>query len=134
MRYVSVLLNNSNTSFFVIIACYIDLLPKHPSPKAFLFGFREGADVFVVLFPGPAVADYLADDAPFREAADRAVVDEDVGVELAGLDAGSVHLFAGIVAVDCEELDSALLAEVDGILQELAFAGCPENECVSFGL
>ena len=39
-----------------------------------------------------------------------------------------------LVAVDSEELDAALLAEVYGILQELAFAGCPENECVSFGL
>ena len=80
------------------------------------------------------MADYLADDAPLREAADRAVVDEEVSVELAGTDAGSVHLFAGIVAVDCEELDTALLAEVEGILQELALTGCPEYDCVSFGL
>ena len=76
----------------------------------------------------------FADCAPVRKAAYRAVVDEEVGVELAGTDACSIDFLSGIVAVDGEELDTALLAEVDGFLQELAFAGCPENECVSFGL
>jgi hypothetical protein len=80
------------------------------------------------------VAYDLADHAPLREAADRTVIDEDVSVEFAGADACWVDFFPGIVAVYCEEFDSALLAEVKGVLQELAFAGCPEYECVSFGL
>ena len=80
------------------------------------------------------MADDFADGTPVRKAAYRAVVDEEVGVELAGTDAGGIYFLARVVAVYSEELDAALLAEVDGILQELAFAGCPENECVSFGL
>ena len=80
------------------------------------------------------MADDFADGTPVRETADRAVVDEEVCVELACSDAGGIYFLARIVAVDSEELDAALLAEVYGILQELAFAGCPENECVSFGL
>ena len=80
------------------------------------------------------MADDFADGAPVRETAYGAVVNEEVCVELACSDAGGIYFLARIVAVDSEELDAALLAEVDGFLQELAFAGCPENECVSFGL
>ena len=69
--------------------------------------------------------DYLTDGAPVGEAADGAVVDEEVGVELAGADAGLVDFLAGVVAVDGEELQAALFAEVDSLLQEPAFTGGP---------
>ena len=78
--------------------------------------------------------DDLTDGTPVGEAADGAVVDEEVGVELAGADAGLVDFLAGVVAVDGEELKAALFAEVDGLLQEPAFTGGPEDECVSFRL
>lgn len=100
--------------------------PQKPFPR-----FFEGAEVFVVLAPGPAVADYFVDGAPFGEAAYGAVVDEEVGVELAGTDAGFVDFFARVVAVDGEEFNSAFAAEVYGFLEELAFAGSPEDEPVS---
>ena len=78
--------------------------------------------------------DYLVDGTPVWEAAYGAVVDEEVGVELAGTDAGFIDFFAGVVAVDGEEFESTFFAEVDGFLQELAFAGGPEDEPVSFFL
>ena len=80
------------------------------------------------------MADNFADGTPVRETAYGAVVNEEVCVELACSDAGGIYFLARIVAVYSEELDSTLLAEVEGILQKLAFAGCPENEGVSFGL
>ena len=52
-------------------------------------------------------------------------------MELAGTDAGFVNFLAGVVAVDGEEFESAFFAEVDGFLQELAFAGSPEDEPVA---
>ena len=111
----------------------VNLFPKHSSPESFLF-FWHRAQVFVVFAPGPAVVDDLVDGAPVGEAADGAVVDEEVGVELAGADAGFVDFLAGVVAVDGEEFKPALCAEVYGFLQELAFAGGPEDEPVAFFL
>ena len=78
--------------------------------------------------------DYLVDGAPVGEAAYGAVVDEEVGVELAGADAGFVDFFSRVVAVDGEEFKAAFFAEVNGFLQELAFAGGPEDEPVAFFL
>ena len=78
--------------------------------------------------------DDLVDGAPVGEAAEGAVVDEEVSVEFAGTDAGLVHFFAGVVAVDGEEFESAFFAEVDGFLQERAFTGGPEDESVTFFL
>ena len=78
--------------------------------------------------------DNLVDGAPVGEAADGAVVDEEVGVELAGVDGRSIDFLAGIVGVDGEEFEPTLGAEVDRLLQELAFTGGPEDEPVAFGL
>ena len=69
--------------------------------------------------------DYLVDGTPVRETAYCTVIDEEVCVELAGTDACFVDFLARIVAVDGEEFESAIFAEVDGILQELAFTGSP---------
>ena len=106
-------------------------LPKNPPPKTLLLLLREGAEVLVILPPGPAVVDDFVDGSPVGKAAYGAVVDEEVGVELAGTDAGFVDFFAGVVAVDGEEFNSAFAAEVYGFLEELAFAGSPEDEPVS---
>ena len=100
------------------------LLTKQPLQKSFLL-LRHGAEVFVILSPGPAVVDYLVDGAPVGEAAYGAVVDEEVGVELAGTDAGFVDFFSRVVAVDGEEFKAAFFAEVNGFLQKLAFARGP---------
>ena len=55
-------------------------------------------------------------------------------MELAGTDAVLVDFFAGVVAVDGEEFKAAFGAEINGFLQELAFAGGPEDEPVAFFL
>ena len=90
--------------------------------------------MFVVLSPRPAIMNDLVNGAPVGEAAEGAVVDEEVGVELAGADAVFVDFFAWVVAVDGEEFEAAFFAEVYGFLQELAFTGGPEDERVSFRL
>ena len=120
--------------FLFLIGFVLFLSSHHPGEESLLLLLGEGAEVFVVLAPGPAVVDDLTDGAPVGEAADGAVVDEEVGVELAGADAGLVDFLAGVVAVDGEELQAALFAEVDGFLQEPAFTGGPEDEGVSFRL
>ena len=76
----------------------------------------------------------LVDGTPVGKAAYGAVVDEEVGVELAGVDGRCVDFFAGIVGVDGEEFEPTLGAEVDRFLQEIAFTGGPEDEAVAFGL
>lgn len=78
--------------------------------------------------------DNFVDGAPVGEAAYGAVVDEEVGVELAGTDAVLVDFLAGVVAVDGEEFEAALFAEVYGFLEESAFTGSPQDERVSFRL
>ena len=90
--------------------------------------------MLIILPPAPAVMNHLIDGAPVRKASDGAVVDEEVGVELAGADAVLVDFFAWVVAVDGEEFQAALFTEVYGFLQEPAFTGGPEDERVSFRL
>ena len=80
------------------------------------------------------MVDDFVDGAPVGKAADGAVVDEEVGVELAGVDGRCVDFLAGIVGVDGEEFEPTLGAEVDRFLQEIAFTGGPEDEAVAFGL
>ena len=80
------------------------------------------------------MVDNLVDGSPVGEAADGAVVDEEVGVELAGVDGGCIDFLAGVVGVDGEEFEPSLGAEVDRFLQEIAFTGSPEDEAVAFGL
>ena len=109
------------------------LPPQQLPPKPFLF-LRHSSQILVIFPPGPAVADHFVDGAPVGEAADGAVVDEEVGVELAGVDGRCVDFFAGVVGVDGEEFEASLGAEVYGFLQEVAFTGGPEDETVAFGL
>ena len=90
--------------------------------------------MLIILPPAPAVMNHLVDGAPVREAADGAVIDEEVGVELPGADVVLVDFLAGVVAVDGEEFQAAFFTEVYGFLQEPAFTGGPEDERVSFRL
>ena len=90
--------------------------------------------MLIILLPSPAVVRNLIDGAPIRKAAKGAVIDEEIGVELAGADAVLVYFFARVVAVDGEEFQAAFLAEVNGFLQEPAFTGGPEDEGVAFHL
>lgn len=110
------------------------LPPKNPSQQALLLFLRHSPQVLVIFPPGPAVADHFVDGTPVGEAADGAVVDEEVGVELAGVDGRCIDFFAGVVGVDGEEFEASLGAEVYGFLQEVAFTGGPEDETMAFGL
>ena len=109
-------------------------LPKNSPPKTLLLLLRKSSKILIVLSPGPAVVDDFVDGAPVGKAAYGAGVDEEVGVELAGVDGRCVDFLAGIVGVDGEEFEPTLGAEVDRLLQELAFTGGPEDEAVAFGL
>ena len=94
-------------------------------------GGAEGAEVVVV---GLAVGDEAVDDAPVGEAADVAVVDVELGIELAAAAAvEGLGGLIGIVAVDGEELDAAGAAVVEGVLEKGAFADCPKDELVAVG-
>lgn len=103
---------------------------KHP----FLLLLLDGPQILIILPPGPAVVDDFVDGSPVREASDGAVVDEEVGVELAGVDGRCIDFFAGVVGVDGKEFEASLGAEVYCFLQEVAFTGGPEDETVAFGL
>lgn len=78
--------------------------------------------------------DNLVDGSPVGKAADSAVIDEEVGVELTGMNGCRIDFFTRVVGVDGEEFEAAFCAEVNGFLQEVAFTGGPEDEAVAFGL
>ena len=110
------------------------LLPKQFPKHSLLLLLRKRTNVLIILPPAPAVMNHLIDCAPVGEAAEGAVVDEEVGVELAGAEADLVDFYAWVVAVDGEEFEAALFTEVYGFLQEPAFTGGPEDEGVAFHL
>lgn len=110
------------------------LPPQNPSQQSLLLFLRNCSQVLVIFPPGPAVVDDFVDGAPVGEAAYGAVVDEEVGVELAGMDGRCIDFFAGVVGVDGEEFEASLGTEIYGFLQEFAFTGGPEDETVAFGL
>ena len=80
-----------------------------------------------------AAGDHTVDGTPVGEAADIAVVDEDVGLELAGEVGIGVGGFFWVVAVGGVELDAAFAAPVEGCIEELALATGPEDEAVVVG-
>ena len=68
--------------------------------------------------------------APFRQSSDVPVVDKVIGFHLT---AEVIVLFGflfGIVTVYRPEVNAPLMTPVDGVLQELSFAHCPQNEPV----
>ena len=92
------------------------------------------AHLVEVLFVGPPVVHHLVDGAPVGQAAEVAVVDEEVGVELAAVGCRFARVLAGVVAVDGVEFEAALAAVFDGFVEEVALAHAPQDEQVAFGL
>ena len=90
---------------------------------------KRGLDSLVDdIVPAMAAGNHLIDGAPVRKAAKAAIVDEEVGLELAG-EAGIIvgGLFR-IVAIDGIELEVALAAPLDGIVEKLTLTTGPQNE------
>ena len=64
---------------------------------------------------------HVVDDTPVGKAANVAVVNEKIGFELSTEVIVILNLFFREIFVDCIELDSALAAPVDGIVEQLVF-------------
>ncbi len=64
---------------------------------------------------------HVVDDTPVGKTANVAVVNEKIGFELSTEVIVILNLFFREVLVDCIELDSALTAPVDGIVEQLVF-------------
>ncbi len=69
------------------------------------------------VMPGVAVFDHLVDDTPVGETSEVAVVDEDVDLELAGEVGVVVPGLLGVVAVDGVELEAAVSAPLNGVVE-----------------
>ena len=121
--------------FFLIcrVLC-ASLSPKQSLPQRGLAGGFHSLHFAQVLLVAPAVVDHFVDDAPVVQAAYVAVVDVEVGVELAAVAAACVVFVCGGVAVYCVELEAALAALVYCFLQQVAFAHAPQDEFVVLGL
>ena len=78
-----------------------------------------------------AMGYHPVDGAPVGETTDVAVVDEEVGLQLAGEVGIVVCGLLGVVAVGCVELYAALAAPLEGLLQELALATGPEDKAMA---
>ena len=78
-----------------------------------------------------AMGDHAVDGAPVGESAYIAVVDEEVGLQLAGEVGIVVSGLLGVVAVGSVEFYTALTTPVNGGLQELALTTGPEDEAMA---
>ena len=78
-----------------------------------------------------ATGDHAVDGAPVGESADVTVVDEEVGLQLAGEVGIVVCGLLGVVAVGCVELYAALAAPLEGLVEKLALATGPEDEAMA---
>lgn len=114
---------------------FTDSLPSEQSlpQRGLAWGFHS-LHFAQVLLVAPAVVNHFVDDAPVVQAAYVAVVDVEVGVELAAVAVGWGLLALGKVTVHCVELEAALAAKVYGLLQQVAFANAPQDESVALGL
>ena len=74
--------------------------------------------------------DHPVDGAPVGQAAEVAVVDEHIGLQLAREVRVVVGGLLGVVAVGSVELHAALTAPLEGILQKLALAAGPQHQTV----
>ena len=117
---------------------HLPLIRLELPPFLFLFSSRTFSDVAVVSAgvagEGVAAADHLVDLAPVGDAADVAVVDPHIDLELAGevvVVDGTV--FLGIVTVDSIELDTSFATPLDGFVEEGALADAPQDEAVMVG-
>ena len=94
-------------------------------------GVAGGAEVFVV---SPAVHDHVVDHAPVGKAAEVAVVDIEVGLDLAGGPERVILHVVRLVRIDGMELETSRTAEVYRFLEQPPFACCPENQYVMLRL
>ena len=85
------------------------------------------------LTPCGAMTDHLVDGAPIGETSNVAIVDEDISFELAAELIIVFECLFRVVTIDGIELDASFAAPVDGILEQLAFSYCPENQLVVVG-
>ena len=81
--------------------------------------------------PFLAMGDHAVDGAPVGESTDVTVVDEEVGLQLAGEVGIVVSGLLGVVAVGSVEFYAALTTPVNGGLQEFALATGPEDEAMA---
>ena len=98
------------------------------------FGGGEVERVAEVVGVALAVFDQLVDHTPVREAAHLAVVDEEVGLELAAADGCAILVLVGEVAVHGEKLHAALTAKLHRLLQKLTLAHGPKYQAVAVAL
>ena len=77
------------------------------------------------------MGDHAVDGAPVGESTDVTVVDEEVGLQLAGEVGIVVSGLLGVVAVGSVEFYTALTTPVNGGLQELALTTGPEDEAMA---
>ena len=84
------------------------------------------------LLVGFSRVDDLVDGVPVREPCNSAVVDEDIGIELAR-QVPVLRFFEhiGRIAVDCPELHTSLLAPLDSVVEEFSFPHGPEDKSVA---
>ena len=80
------------------------------------------------VLPSEALRDHLIDLSPVGNAADVAVVNPDIGLDLTREVIVPFYFLLRIVLVDCIELHTALTTPVDGIIEKLSFAYAPENQ------
>ena len=81
--------------------------------------------------PFLAMGDHAVDGAPVGESTDVTVVDEEVGLQLAGEVGVVVSGLLGVVTVGSVEFYAALTTPVNGGLQELALMTGPEDEAMA---
>ena len=84
-----------------------------------------------LLLPGLVVGDHLVDGAPVGEASKVTVIDENIGLELAGEVLIVTGILLGIVTIHRPELNASLPTPLDGIFQQLTLSDTPEDQLVA---
>ena len=90
-------------------------------------GFVEEVTPFL------AMGDHAVDGAPVGETSDVSVVDEEVGLQLAGEVGIVVGGLLGVVAIGGIELYTTLTAPLEGLVEKLALATGPEDDAMAVG-
>lgn len=90
-----------------------------------------GADVAQVAVVAHSAVDKFVNHPPIRQAAHIAVVDEEVGLQLAAADGRAVLLLVGEVAINGKKLHASIGAETNGVVQQFALTDRPQNQAVT---
>jgi hypothetical protein len=80
-----------------------------------------------------ATRDHAIDGAPVGESTHVAVIDKEVGLQLAREVGVVVGGFLRIIAIGGVELDTALTTPLEGLVEELALATGPEDNTMAIG-